>query len=135
MQTIDLSKIIAGNNEVELTIPGIGGTGFFVTLRHDSSPEVQSFIKKYQNRVLEDTRKGGKNKTANAEFFKLERPLAHIANWRWTNPQFNFGGDQPEFSRDKAIEMLKGEGAFSFYLRQLIDEELADDESFLAKLA
>lgn len=129
----DLSKIVAGNAEVELTIPGLGGVGFFVTLRHDSAPEVQSFVKKYQNRVMEDARKGGKNKSANSEFYKLEKPLAHIAGWRWANDKFNFNGSQPAYSRESAIEMLKGEGAFSFYLRQLIDEETADDESFLAK--
>lgn len=129
----DLSKIVAGNNEVELSIPGFGGIGFFITLRHESAPEVQSFVKRYQQRVLEDTRKGGKNKTANAEFYKLEKPLAHIAGWRWANPEFNFNGEQPQYSREKAVEMLKGDGAFSFYLRQLIDEETSDDESFLAK--
>jgi len=131
--SVDLSKIVASNNEVELSIPGFGGIGFFVTLRHDSSPEVQKFVKQYQNKVMEDSRKGGKNKTANAEWYKLEKPLAHIASWRWANDQFNFNGEQPQYSREKAIEMLKGEGAFSFYLRQLVDESVADDESFLAK--
>lgn len=130
---IDLSKIVASTNEVEMTIPGYDGIGFFVSLRHTSSPEVQKFIKRYQDRVIEDSRKGNKNKAATNEWYKLESPLSRIAGWRWTKPEFNFNGSQPDFSREVAVEMLKGEGAFSFYLRQLIDEAIGDDESFLAK--
>ena len=130
---MDLSTLKAMENEVELHIPSIGGIGFFVSLRAESSKEVQSVNEKFRNKLLEDGRKGNKNRAAISDWYKIEKPLAHIAGWRWENPEYTYKGEQPVFSREKAIEMLKGSDLFAFEFKSLIDEAVGDTESFLAK--
>lgn len=133
MSKIDLSAIAASNSEEELVIPGIGNTGFFVSIRHSSDKSVQSVDKSYQNKVLADAKKGGKKSGENLDWYKLHKLATHIAGWRWTNPEVTVAGVQPEYSPEKAIEFIKGDGPFSYYLRQLVDSAVGDDENFLAK--
>jgi hypothetical protein len=130
---MDLSSLKVGTNDVELVIPGIGETGLIISLRHESAPEVQKLNKEYQNRLMTDQRKGGHKRGTIIDWYKTEKPLVHIVGWRWTNPEFNLGGIQPQFSIEKARELLNGDGLLAYNLRGLIDDNFADEESFLGK--
>lgn len=129
---VDLSKIVAGTNEVQLVIPGVGEVGFYVTLRHESSDEVTKVTKQYEKRLM-DVAKRGRNgdRTTLLEWYRRELLSAHVAGWRWTNPEFTFGGEQPEYSPETAKQLLFGDNAFSYYFKKLVESEVLDDESFL----
>lgn len=133
---MDLSSLVVLNREVELEIPGIGETGFFISIRHDSAPEVQKFQASYRAKSADEARKGKKGKSNELlEYFLVENTIAHIGGWRWTNPEFNIGGDQPQFSKEKAAEIIRSGSALAYYIKQLVARETDDEESFLAKSA
>lgn len=132
---MDLSKLVANDLGVELEIPSIGGIGFFVILRHKSAPEVQKVSKRFRDQLADDARRGGKREKALRDEFNINYPAAFISGWRWENQKYNYKGEQPPYSPEKAVEMLKGSDVFSYYLKELIDANVGDDESFLVGFA
>jgi len=120
--------------EVEFTIPeaGINSTGFILTLRADSAPQVQAVRKKFDAMVIEEANKGKKGDRQKAlEWFKQARLVAHVAGWRWENPETTYNGEQPEFSEDTLRKILNDGSEFAYFLRNFIEEQVADTADFL----
>lgn len=132
---MDLSSIKTKANEVELTIPGIGATGFFLTLRYESSPEVQKVNKIFEEKIMTEARKGKRGDRSGAtEWYKKEKILAHIADWRWTGDA-NYHGETPPYSKEKAHEMLSAGDNFSYFMRDFIEDQISDASDFLEQSA
>lgn len=132
-----LQAVKTTTREVEFTLPGHKegdpGTGLFITLRSESSPEVQAASKKMQVLMLEERQKGKKGNEARAiEWFKENRIPAHVAGWRWEGDN-TINGEQPEYSEQTLKKILKAENDFAYFLRVFIESQIADVEDFLAK--
>jgi len=131
---MDFSKLKANEREVESTPPDGTRTGFYLTLRYESSPEVQSVTRKYRAKFMESARKGRRgNQDAIMSRFDDDRRIAHVAGWRWVEGGATFKGEQPEFSKEKLREFITGETEFSVFLKSFIDEEIGDASDFLSE--
>lgn len=132
-----LQAVKTTTREVEFTLPGHKdgdpGTGLFITLRSESSPQVQAASKKMQAIMLEEKQKGKKGDEARAiEWFKDNRIPAHVAGWRWEGSN-TINGEQPEYSEQRLKQILKAEDDFAYFLRSFIESQIADVADFLVE--
>jgi len=130
---MDLTSIKTNVREVEFTPNGVK-TGFYLTLRYESAPEVQEAMKRYRAKVREATMKNKKQQVAAiTDRFEDDLRAAHVAGWRWTEGKATFNGEQPDYTPKKLAEMLNDESELAFFLKQFIDQEVGSADDFLEK--
>lgn len=129
---MDFTDFTTNDREVEFVLPGGKKTGFFLTLRYESSDEVEAVNRKYRGKLFEESAKGRNGDRQRViDQHLAERRYAHVAGWRWTEGGATFNKEQPEFSPKKLREMLDHPGQFSFFLKEFIDAETASANDFL----
>ena len=130
---MELTGIKTNTREVEFT-PNGQSTGFFLTLRYESSPEVQDAMKRYRAKVREATMKNKKQQIASiTDRFEDDLRSAHVAGWRWTEGGATFNGEQPHYSPKVLHAMLSDQSELSYFLKQFIDQEVGSADDFLEK--
>jgi len=123
VQTID--------REVEFKPAGIS-TGWFFTLRHESSPEVQKVIRVFRAKITDAT---FKSKTLAYQNIIAQQEddlrMAHVVTWCW-----ELGDDveagRPPYSEQELKDALRDE-KLGYHLKKFIDEEVGTLHDFLPK--
>lgn len=123
------SSISTSDREVEFCPGGIA-TGWFFKLRHESSPEVQRVMKRFNSKVRNVAlkRKSSQYEQIMAEHEESLR-VAHVASWRWADGDDAEQG-RPEFTVQNLKDMMRDPDV-GYHLKQFIDEEVASLEDFL----
>jgi len=115
--------------EVEFVFTGTH-TGWFFTLLHESTKEVDSFMQKYNAKVRELSLKRKTNAINQlAEKHADDLRLVQVADWRWEKGESK---TRPPFSKKELRTVLNNE-KIGWHLKQFIDDEVGSLESFLAK--
>lgn len=107
-------------------------TGMFFELRHESAPEVQKFMSKYQAKIRDLTMK--RKTTASTNLMKEHEDglrIVHVVGWRWENDVDEEDG-RPEFSKRELRTLLQDDVA-GFHVRKFIDEEVGSLDDFLER--
>lgn len=131
---MDLNEIIAlgetQNREVEFVIAG-HHTGLFLELRHESDPEVQKVMSRFQAQIRNLTvkRKGSQQYDDLMERYQDDLRIAHVAGWRWEKGESK---NRPPFSKKELKELLD-KPKFGFFLKEFIDDHVGETEDFLPK--
>lgn len=122
------------DREVEFRNPNGEGTGWFFTLRHESSPEVQSVLKTYKSKVRDAS---SKNKSRRVNELIAENEIsmlvAHVAGWRWAEGEDPENG-RPPFSKRELREVLE-QPHLGYHVRKFIEDEVGSVTDFLEKSA
>ena len=123
VQTVD--------REVEFKPAGVA-TGWFFQLRHESSPEVQEVMRRFQAKIRDLTLKRKTSQyqslvTAHEDSLRI----AHVAGWRWDKGADEAAG-RPEFSK-RELKTLLNDDNLSYHLKSFIDEEVGSLDDFLSK--
>jgi len=107
-------------------------TGWFFELRHESAPEVQEVMRKFQAKVRDVTlkRKTSQYQSLVAAHEDTLR-IAHVAGWRWEKGVDEEAG-RPAFSA-RELKSLLNDDRISYHLKAFIDEEVGSLDDFLSK--
>lgn len=121
-----LSSIASHNSTLDLLMPGSSEP---IGLRMEVLPPDHSEIKDLMRRILDRRRvlasKGRPVNTADDERASKELCLAAVVGWEWTDPDADWEGSQPSFSKAILKEMLERD-----WLRSQVDAFLGDDKNF-----
>lgn len=119
------------NREVEFRPVG-KSTGWYFELRHESAPEVQEVMRRFQAKVRDVTlkRKTSQYQTLVAQHEDALR-IAHVAGWRWEQGEDDKKG-RPTFSKQELKSLLNDE-LLGYHLKSFIDEEVGSLDDFLSK--
>jgi hypothetical protein len=119
------------NREVEFRPVGTP-TGWFFELRHESAPEVQDVMRKFQAKVRDLTLK--RKTTAYQNLVTQHEDglrIAHVANWRWEKGEDEKKGRPPFSARE--LKTLLNDETLGYHLKRFIDEEVGSLDDFLEK--
>lgn len=123
VQTVD--------REVEFKPVG-RSTGWYFTLRHESAPEVQDVMRRFQAKVRELTLK---RKTSAYQDLVARHEdslrIAHVATWRWDKGDDAENG-RPPFST-KELKAVLNDEQLGYHVKQFIDEEVGSLDDFLSR--
>ena len=107
-------------------------TGWFFDLRHESSPEVQGVMRRFQSKVRELALK---RKTTAYQNLVNEHEdhvrVAHVAGWRWENGPDPENG-RPDFSK-KELRSVLHDDQLGYHIKSFIDEEVGSLDDFLTR--
>jgi len=107
-------------------------TGMFFELRHKSDKAVMKFQERYNAKIRDLTLRRKHNAISNyVKDQEDELRIAHVVGWRFQDGVDAENG-RPEFSKGALRELIQNENV-QFYLREFIDEEVANQEDFLEK--
>ena len=117
------------NREVEFKPAGTA-TGWFFELRHESAPEVQDVMRKFQAKIRDLTlkRKTSQYQSIVAAHEDTLR-IAPVAGWRWEQGVDEEGG-RPAFS-NRELKNLLNDDKLGWFVKQFIDEEIGSLDDFL----
>lgn len=119
------------NREVEFKPTGTP-TGWYFELRHESAPEVQEVMRRFQAKIRDVTLK---RKTSQYQSLVAAHEdqlrMAHVAGWRWEKGDDEKKG-RPAFSRPELKALLADE-MLGWHLKNFIDEEVGSFEDFLSR--
>lgn len=107
-------------------------TGWFFTLRHESSPEVETFMARYRAKLRDLSAK--RKTTAVTNLISEQEDglrIAHVAGWRWEKGDDAENG-RPAFSRS-GLKALLDDDLINYHVRKFIDEEVGSLDDFLEK--
>ena len=131
---IDLSGLKTTPKEMEVTVNDMG-TGLFLTLQYESTPELQQLKKTYEKRLMDEGRKGRNGDTASVlEWYKGKKILMHVIGWRLAEGGL-IKGSLPEFSREALANLISQDEEFGYFVREFIDVKTDNPANFLAKSA
>jgi len=132
---MDFSEYATDTREVQFVLPNGVKSGFHLTLRYESAPEVQAVHRKFRHKFIEAQRKGKRgNQDKLLDQAELERAIAHVADWRFEkDSEMTWKGERPKFSEQKLREMLD-HGEAGIVLKEFITEEVGDASDFLGSL-
>lgn len=117
--------------EVEFKPAGIA-TGWIFSLRHESAPEVQAVLKKYNAKVRDAAMKRKNSRTkAILEEHEQALRIAHVSGWKWKEGD-DAAKNRPPFSQKELIEILEQKD-IGWHLKTFIDEEITGLEDFLER--
>jgi hypothetical protein len=118
------------NREVEFKPVG-QPTGWFFELRHESAPEVQEVMRRFQAKVRDMTlkRKGSNQYQDLVAQHEDSLRMAHVAGWRWEQGEAK---GRPAFSKKELKELLN-DPTLGYHLKNFIDEEVGSLEDFLQR--
>ena len=117
--------------EVEYIFAG-KKTGWFLTLLHDSSEEVQAFMGRYNAKVRELSLKRKTNAiSALAAQHADKLHMVQVSGWRWKDGDDDDAG-RPTFSKTELRAALNHED-LGWHLGQFIDEEVGSLDDFLTR--
>lgn len=119
------------SREVEFKPAGTA-TGWFFELRHESAPEVQDVMRRFQAKVRDLTlkRKTSQYQAAVSQHEDALR-IAHVAGWRWSKGEDEEAG-RPAFSA-KELKTLLNDEQLGYHLKSFIDEEVGSLDDFLER--
>lgn len=119
------------DREVEFKPAGTP-TGWFFTLRHESAPEVQEVMKRFNAKVrdLALKRKNSAYQNLVAQHEDSLR-IAHVAGWRWADGEDEAAG-RPPYS-NKELQTILDDTQLGYHVKRFIDEEVGSLEDFLEK--
>ena len=124
---MDISTLKPRNTFVNLEHPGTNEELAIVfEMRSRHSEEVQAVVEKFTARL---TNRHGKRREATPEESKTHNRnliLAAVVGWEWLDDSLNFGGEQPEYSRDVLKEWLKDYD----WIAEFLAGEFIDDGNF-----
>ncbi len=107
-------------------------TGWFFDLRHESAPEVQQVMRRFQAKVRDLTLK---RKTTAYQSLVVQHEdslrIAHVAGWRWTEGIDEDDG-RPDFS-NRELKALLDDKRINYHLKHFIDEEVGSLDDFLQR--
>jgi hypothetical protein len=107
-------------------------TGWFFTLRHESAPEVQECIRRFQAKVRDLTLKRKTTAYQNAVTAHEDQlHVAHVAGWRWEKGDDEKKG-RPPFSKQELKTVLNDKD-IGWHLKKFLDEEVGTLEDFLSR--
>ena len=107
-------------------------TGWFFELRHESSPEVQELVRRFQAKVRDLTfKRKTQQQQALIEKHEDDLRVAHVAGWRWVEGEDPENG-RPPFSKQE-LRALLDDRRVSYHLKEFIDQEVGSLEDFLSK--
>lgn len=118
--------------EAELMNPAGKPTGWWFELRHESSEEVESFLKDYRSKLQELTLK--RKTTAQKQLMASHEDglrIAHVAGWRFEKGE-NAEEGRPPFSK-KELRAVLNHPKWGWHIRTFIDNEVGSLEDFLEK--
>ena len=119
------------NREVEFR-PVSQSTGWFFELRHESAPEVQEVMRRFQAKIRDLTLK---RKTSQYQSLVAQHEdslrIAHVAGWRWEQGVDEEDG-RPAFST-RELKVLLNDDRISYHLKTFIDEEVGSLDDFLSR--
>lgn len=123
VQTVD--------REVEFKPAGTS-TGWFFTLRHESSEEVQRVMRAFQAKVRDLTLKRKTSAYQNlVTAHEDSLRIAHVASWRWEK------GDDPEAGRpahsNRELKTVLNDPTLGYHVKAFIDEEIGSLDDFLSR--
>jgi hypothetical protein len=132
---MDLNEIKKAVQTVEREVefrPAGTATGWYFTLRHESAPEVQEVMRRFQAKVRELTlkRKTGAYQSL-VEQHEDSLRIAHVATWRWGDGKKE-DDKHPAFS-NKTLKSLLNDPDLGYHLKSFIDEEIGSLEDFLER--
>ena len=119
------------NREVEFKPVG-KPTGWFYELRHESAPEVQEVMRRFQAKVRDLTLK--RKTTAYQNLVTQHEDslrIAHVAGWRWDKGEDEKKG-RPPFSK-RELKTLLNDERLGYHLKAFIDEEIGSLDDFLER--
>ena len=118
------------NREVEIMTPTGKKSGWFWTLRHESSSEVKEFMRVYRGQVQEAAlkRKGSAQKKLMGDHDDRLR-VVQVAGWRFADGYDEKAG-RPKHSNKEVRAVLDNE-EINFFVRTFIDDEVGSLEGFL----
>lgn len=129
---MELTNIRTNTREVEFTPRGMS-TGLFLTLRYESSEEVQKVMADFRAKIREANLKRKPHAIEGITArYEDDLRIAHVAGWRWTDGA-SFKGEQPDFSKRALKEMLNDDSEVAFFLKEFIDAEVGSASDFLEK--
>ena len=107
-------------------------TGWFFTLRHESSQEVQECMRRFQAKVRDLTlkRKTTAYQSAVAQH-EDQLHVAHVAGWRWENGVDEKKG-RPAFSKQE-LRVVLNDPDLGWHVKKFLDEEVGSVEDFLSR--
>jgi len=119
------------NREVEFKPVGTP-TGWFFELRHESAPEVQEVMRRFQAKIRDLTLKRKTSQyqslvTAHEDTLRI----AHVAGWRWEQGADEEAG-RPAFT-SRELKALLNDDRISYHLKTFIDEEVGSLDDFLSR--
>lgn len=121
------ASVATADREVEFVVNG-KPTGWFFTLRHESSPEIQKLNRAYQSKVTQASVKG---KKAEVQRLMDAHPenlrVAHVVTWRWADGESD---GRPAFS-EKELRAALSDDVLGYHLRQFLDQETGALDDFL----
>ena len=121
------SAVTTVNREVEFK-PAGQPTGWFFELRHESAPEVQEVMRRFQAKVRDLTLKRKTSAYQNlVAAHEDSLRIAHVAGWRWDKGE---GKGRPPFSKQE-LKALLNDDTLGYHLKAFIDEEIGSLEDFL----
>lgn len=124
----DISSIVAAPRTVDIKHPATGEPiGLKVTLRPDSSDEVQAAKRKLINERLQRDVKVTAERLENNRNLLLE---SAVSGWEWEG-DLTFDGSKPEFTSANLRKVLKK----LHWVRDQIDAELGNDAAFFENSA
>lgn len=125
---MDISTIVAAPRTIDIKHPSTGeAIGLTVTLRPDSSDEVQAAKRKLINERLRHDVKATAERMENNGYLLLE---AAVCGWDWQG-DLNFEGSKPELTPVNLRKVLKKLP----WIRDQIDTELGNDAAFFENSA
>lgn len=120
----DITSIAPNERTVTINHPGTGEPiGLRVTMRPESSPEVESVRRKWLNEKLQ--RRSGRMTAERLEELQISLITAAVTGWEWEG-ELTFEGDKPEFSAANLRKVLKR----LVWVKSQLDEELGDEAAF-----
>jgi len=119
------------NREVEFKPVGTS-TGWYFELRHESAPEVQEVMRRFQAKIRDLTlkRKTSQYQSLVAQHEDTLR-IAHVSGWKWEQGIDEEAG-RPAFS-NKELKSLLNDDRISYHIKAFIDEEIGSLDDFLSR--
>jgi len=125
------SAVETVDREVEFRPVG-DPTGWFFTLRHESSQEVQECMRRFQAKVRDLTLKRKTTAYQNAVTQHEDQlHVAHVAGWRWEKGDDDKKG-RPPFSKQELRTVLNDD-QLGWHVKKFLDEEVGSFEDFLSR--
>jgi hypothetical protein len=136
----ELNALHTNTQEAEFILPNGFRSGLFLTLRHDSSPEIQAVNRKYQDKMQDEGKKSRHpDLTKLRDWFVTERLATHIVSWRFSQDengeQATYKGVQPPYTLELGREIFSSKSQLAVFLSNFVEEEVADTGRFLGMSA